>query len=138
MTDSNQHKEHATVLLAFVNETDDERIPSYDQVEAAVHGLVEQLEASERALAASKEIGKWALETKRCDEPAPQGDMLCDREPGHEGAHVNWQAAEWSQEPPVACACVGGDPCPCRKAAWDKGEPWDLDRAAYNQGSGQD
>ena len=59
-------------------------------------GLQEQWETAERTLAVSKEIGKWALETKRCDEPSPQGDMLCDREPGHEGVHVNWQGAEWN------------------------------------------
>lgn len=35
-------------------------------------------------------------ETERCNEVSPDGTMLCDREPGHEGVHVNWRGAEWS------------------------------------------
>lgn len=35
-------------------------------------------------------------ETERCNEVAPGGRMLCDREPGHESFHANWRGAEWN------------------------------------------
>lgn len=47
--ESNQHSEHAKALLAFLYVLDEDRVASYDQVEAAVHGLIEQLEALRKA-----------------------------------------------------------------------------------------
>lgn len=58
--------QHAATLLAFVNETNEERIPSYDQVEAAVHGLVEQnqtLLANCKALVEEHEVQRDKIAT---------------------------------------------------------------------------
>ena len=49
-------REMVETLRAFVNETDEEKIPSYDQVEAAVATLIEHLERLERDLRLAWEV----------------------------------------------------------------------------------
>lgn len=110
----------------------EENVGDYWQREADFwEGLIEQLEAAEKGLREMHDYLSGIVAAGFIGE--------CDWDDFNSWLAKHERYATYvsspASEPPVACACVGGDPCPCRKAAWDAGKPWDCDREAYNQES---